>query len=85
MARERAAHRFDRRGVAKAQRREALAELGAVDVTRGIAGARHGANCTIVGPCEAMIMRDTRPGSRRFSLSDRSFGRRSSRVTPARA
>lgn len=59
--RERAAHRFEGRGVAQPKGREAVAELGEVDVTLVLAVRLHAVDCTTRGAAEAMVMRDARP------------------------
>jgi hypothetical protein len=58
---ERPAHGFERRGLAEAQRRELVAEVGEVDVTLVVVGVVHAADCTTGEVSAAMVMRDARP------------------------
>ena len=65
---QRAAHGGKGRGVAQAQGREAVAEVGEVHVALVVFRGLHAADCTTAEGSAAMVMRDTCPDSRRISL-----------------
>ena len=72
--RERSAHRLDRGGIAEPQRREAVAELGEVEVTLRLVGGLHAADKTTAGAPAAMVMRDAPPARGPISPVDQAFG-----------
>jgi hypothetical protein len=83
--RERSAHGLERRSLAQPQRREAVAELGEVNITLLVTGGLHAADESIREVCAAMVMRDALPDPGQISLRNQVLGRRSWRVTRSRS